>query len=805
MEQATGGISIHELPKEHAASLIWNEEGNRVGFCADSETVRSLRRLASDFGASLEMALLSCYAILLAKYTGEEDIAIGYPLASRMSVLGFSPSGRKRVETFMEEVKQTMLQTFENRDQHKNPTDRPFIKAAFAWQTANEDHSDLSGPFELALTAFEKDSLAIRLEYSTRLFGKEAIERMAGHLIRIVREAADFPEKKIADINMLSDEEIGRILSFSGTKTDYPSDQTIHRLFEEQVRLTPDRPAVMTEDGHMTYRELNEQADRLAKVLQDNGVKPESVVGIVADRSVGTIVGLVAILKAGGAYLPIEPDYPGERIKYMVKDSQAKYLLAPSTWKCTIEFEGEIIRWDDEKHCRECSSDLASAATARNLAYIIYTSGSTGNPKGVMVEHRSVVRLVKNTNYFDFSKEHRILQTGAIAFDASTFEIWGSLLNGSCLYLLKEKELLDLHKLKQTIIGHRITALFLTTALFHHLAEQDPDVFRTVNTLLVGGEALSPKHANAVRRTCSDLRMANIYGPTENTTFSTYYPIEREFECGIPIGRPIGNSSAYILDKHLKLQPIGVAGELCVGGDGVARGYLNRPDLTEAKFVENPLVPGEMLYRTGDLARWLPDGNIEYIGRIDDQVKIRGYRVEPGEIESRLLEHDGIAEAAVAVKADGSGNPMICAYFVAKQRLSISGVKTFLAQRLPDYFLPSHMVQMERLPLTPNGKVDKKALPGPDLLRPVNVNSNEPASGTEQLLKKIWLDVLELDDAGLDDNFFESGGHSLKASVLLTRIQRELHVKIPLKAIFKTPTIRELAKLIPAGEPTTST
>lgn len=602
----------------------------------------------------------------------------------------------------------------------------------------------------------------------------------------------------------LNGEEKRQILSFSGTNRDYTPDRTIHNLFEEQARLTPNHLAVILENQKITYRELNERANRLAHMLKGHGIGPECIVGILVNRSIETIVGLLAILKAGGAYMPIDPDYPADRIEYMLKDTLAEVLIAPAGSKRFFAFDGPTLDLNDELQYSFVSTDVISDATARNLAYIIYTSGSTGNPKGIMVEHRNVLRLVKNTNYFDFSMEHRLLQTGAIVFDASTFEIWGSLLNGLTLCMLKDKDVLDLHKLKEAIVGYDITSLFLTTALFHYISEHQPDIFRTVNTLLVGGEALSPKHANTIRRMYPHLRLANIYGPTENTTFSTYFQIEHQLEAMVPIGKPISNTSAYILDSHLQLVPIGVAGELCVGGEGVARGYLNRPDLTEAKFVDNPFVPGEKMYRTGDLARWLPDGNIEFIGRIDDQVKIRGYRVEPGEIEARLIEHDGIAEAVVAVKQDSSGNPLICAYFVGKRPLSTLELKVYLSQRLPDYFLPSYLVELESLPLTPNGKVDKKALPGPEQLRQTNEGGNQSSSElnneTEARLLHIWLDILETDRVGIDDDFFEAGGHSVKSSMMLSRIYKEFQIRLPLRAIFNARTIRELAKVIQEEE-----
>lgn len=720
MEQTTGEVSMDELPKGEWCS----DEGSRVSFCFDYATTRRLHHLAINLGTTLDMALMACYAILLSKYTGEDDPVIGYSLENQTFAIRYSPTTHKSFRKFLTEVEITTMQVLEDRNTGRNQSEIPFIKAAFTWQNATTTHvkPDQSGMLELALTACEQESLMICLECATGSYKKDLIEQMVSHLSRIVQEVAYFPKKAIADIRMLSEEEERQIQAFSVHKSDYPCGQTVHHLLEEQVCLTPDRPAIMSEDHQMSYRELNEYANRLAKALQEQGVKPESAVGIVGDRSAGMIVGLVAILKAGGAYMSFEADSPPERIEYMLEDSRADILLAPSSWKPDFAFEGKVIYWDNPQFYLDSCPHTISAVTPQNLAYITYTSGSTRKPIGVMVEHRNIARMVKNSNYFDFSTESRILYTGSMTSEASVFEIWGSLLNGSTLYLMKDKEQLDVLQLKETIIGHHITALFLTTTRFHHLAEHDPGLFRSLNTLLIGGETLSPKHVNTVIKTCPNLRMANLYGPTENTTFSTYFQIEREFESTIPIGRPVCNSSAYILDKQLKLQPIGVPGELYVGGDGIARGYLNRQELTEAKFVDHPFILGERLYRTGDMALWLPDGNIEFIGRIDDQVEIRGYRVEPAEIETRLLEHNGILEAAVDVRTDGSGNPIICAYFVSKQGVSETDVKVYLARNLPEYFLPSLVVQLESLPIAPNGKVDNTALPYPDCLRPMLVN-----------------------------------------------------------------------------------
>ncbi len=352
--------------------------------------------------------------------------------------------------------------------------------------------------------------------------------------------------------------------------------------------------------------------------------------------------------------------------------------------------------------------------TTRDLAYVIYTSGSTGKPKGVLIEQRSVVRLVKETNYVQWSEDERILQTGALGFDAVTFEIFGALLNGGTLYLADKSVILDSDKLGAFIADNRITTMWLTSPLFNQLSQENAELFTGVRQLLVGGDALSPSHINHVRYMCPGLRLINGYGPTENTTFSTTFSIERDYEGSIPIGRPISNSTAYIVNKHNQLQPIGVPGELCVGGDGVARGYANRPELTAETFVPNPFKEGEKMYRTGDLAKWLPDGTIEYRGRIDQQVKIRGYRIELGEIETELMKHPAMKDAVVISREDANGQKFLCAYIVAEQELGAPEVKAFLAQELPSYMVPAYVVQMERLPLTVNGKIDRRELPEPE-------------------------------------------------------------------------------------------
>jgi amino acid adenylation domain-containing protein len=429
---------------------------------------------------------------------------------------------------------------------------------------------------------------------------------MSGHYVRLLEEAVKSPCEPISALPMLGPEEIDRILyEWNNTGTEYPKDKTIHGLFEEQVERTPGHIAVIDSLMQLSYLELDERSNRLSKYLRSQGIRQEEAIGIMSGHSVETVIGILAILKAGGAYLPIDPDYPQERIDFMLKDSGAEIIVG-NRLACSAHIEPSTV----------------SRPPATSLAYIIYTSGSTGRPKGVMINHRSVVRLVKNTNYIEFKPGDRILQTGALEFDASTFEIWGSLLNGLTLYIVSKDVILTPEKLKTSIRRYGITVMWMTSPLFNQMAQADIEIFAGLKNFLVGGDVLSPAHIGRLRRRYPRLNVIDGYGPTENTTFSTTFLIEKEYKGNIPIGKPIANSTVYIVDKYNNPQPVGVAGELFVGGDGVSRGYLNDPELTAEKF------SSARLYKTGDLARWQSEGVIEFLGRMDSQVKIRGYRVE---------------------------------------------------------------------------------------------------------------------------------------------------------------------------------
>ncbi|WP_426454529.1 amino acid adenylation domain-containing protein [Paenibacillus sp. S-38] len=643
--------------------------------------------------------------------------------------------------------------------------------------------------------------MQIRFSYNALVFDRAGVERIRGHWIKAIEQLAADANLSVEALELVTEQERKQImLAFNDTAADYPREASIQGLFEEQARRRPDRIAVVWGNERLTYSELNERANRLARTLCAQGVAAEERVGLIAGRSIHSLVGMLAILKAGGAYMPMDPGHPQERIRFMLEDAGVRLMLAPGAWLDRACMECRTLALDDMGFYRKEGVGVHPRQAAGGgqtggdrLAYVMYTSGSTGHPKGVLTTHRNVIRLISNTDgYADLDENTRLLQTGAMVFDASTFELWGTLLNGGTLVLPPDDILLDGHALRQAIRAHRINTMWLTSPLFNQLSMAGGKLFEGVRTLIVGGDALSVSHVNRVGRDHPGLRIVNGYGPTENTTFSTVYVLDGEQQGAVPIGRPIAGT-AYVVDASLKLAPIGVWGELLVGGDGVARGYLNRPELTESAFIDSPFRPGERCYRTGDLARWREDGTIEFGGRIDGQVKIRGHRIEPGEIEASLLKLAGVQEAVVIVREDGSHAKSLCAYFAAGQKLSAETLRRELSQKLPGYMLPSYFVQVERIPLTPNGKIDRPSLE--------RVRIEEEAEGavaaeneTELAISTIWKKVLGVERVLLDVSFFDAGGDSLRAMQVHQWIREQVNEEVTIVDLFRYPTVRLLAQ-----------
>jgi amino acid adenylation domain-containing protein len=660
----------------------------------------------------------------------------------------------------------------------------------------------------------EKEYIEGVLEYNPLLYDKWAIEKIINHFTVIFQHVLFNLDLEIFNLDILSKDEKQQLLEdFNATQTAYPQDKTIHELFAAQAGKTPDGAAVvghgcmdawMHENISITFRELNKKSDQVARLLCEKGVGPDTVVGIMVEQSLEMIIGILGILKAGGAYLPIDPYYPQERISYILNDSNAGVLLSEVSKVSDLHtpaYGHPSQEGTSSAYRNPLSGGVPAGRGGSSLAYIIYTSGSTGKPKGVMVEHGNVVRLVKNTNYIQFREGDRVLQTGAVEFDASTFEIWGPLLNGLSLYLVPKEEILAAEQVGEIIQKYDIGIMWLTSPLFNQLSGIDIEIFKGLRNLLVGGDVLSPIHINKIRSRFPQLNIINGYGPTENTTFSTTFLITREYKERIPIGKPIANSTAYIVDEPGGLVPVGVPGELWVGGDGVSRGYLNNPELTAVSYKSYRSYRtyiSKRIYKTGDLARWLPDGNIDFIGRMDQQVKVRGFRIELGEIEHQLLKIKGISEAVVIDRKDRTNQTYLCAYIVSKSEINPHEIKGTLGRALPAYMIPTYVMQVDHILLTPNGKVDRSALPAPGLELKAGDNYVAPGNDYEEKMVEIWAEILSLDKEiiGVKDNFFEVGGDSLKATILAAKIHKVFNVRMPLEEIFRTPTVEGICSLI---------
>ena len=695
--------------------------------------------------------------------------------------------------------------------------------------------------------------LSIEFLFNSLLYKKDFVEQISIHLKYLIEQIIENPDIEEREIEIIPVEEKQRLLAeFNNTASVYPKDKTLQQIFAEQVKQTPDHIAVigsseinyktyMTYLTYISYGELNQKSDQLAHVLRERGVKPDTIVAIMMERCLEMIIGLLGILKAGGAYLPIDPGSPEERINYMLKDSNAQVLVVNDA-KCAswLSFApAALLNLSEGHHLNFPASQLPSfpASLPSSLAYVIYTSGTSGKPKGTLITHANVIRVVKNTNYIELTGNDRILQLSNYAFDGSVFDIYGALLNGAVLVLVDRDRVFAVDQLSILIRQQQITVFFVTTALFNILIDTQPHCFTDVRKVLFGGEQVSLEHSRKALQYMGKGRVIHVYGPTETTVFATYYFIDRieEKAITVPIGMPIANTTAFILDKYDRLAPVGVTGELVVGGDGVARGYLNNPELTDEKFkraaighsslvIKNlkravnshlPLVISnseksfpngqcpmthDRLYRTGDLGRWLADGAIEFLGRRDFQVKIRGFRIEPGEIENRLLQHPQVREAVVITRQQPGKEPnekYLCAYIVPKgdQKPEPADFRKYLAGQLPDYMVPAYFVLLEKIPLTSNGKVQRNALPEPTLEKRENYTA--PRNIIEKKLAAIWGEILCRDESiGVNDNFFELGGHSLRAAVLAAKIHQVFQVKIPLKQIFSSPTIKDLAAAV---------
>ncbi len=849
-EQLSNATDVLQLPTDRPRPTHQTFRGAHQSFALSENLSQRVSSLSVRQEVTVFMTLLAAFVTLLYRYTQQTDICIGTPIANRNRaeiepliglfvntlVLRTSVEGNPTFVELLSRVREVALAAYAHQDlpfeqlvealqPERDLSHTPLFQVMFVLQNAPMPALEFAGltgspmavenhaaKFDLTLSLENtKQGLIGSWEYNTDLFDAATIARMARHFQTLLEGVVVNPELRLSDFPILSADEHQQLLvEWNDTKADYPADICIHQLFAAQVERTPDAVAVVFEHvetrhvASLTYRELNKRANQLAHHLQKLGVGPEVLVGICVERSVELIVGLLGILKAGGAYVPLDPSYPSDRLLFMLEDAQVSLVISQESLVNSFEQMTVICLDNDwEVIAQQSDENPINELTGDNLAYVIYTSGSTGKPKGVTVPHKAINRLVFNTNYVKLDPGDKIAQVSNTSFDAATFEIWGALLHGARLVGLSRDVTLSPHEFALQLRSRGISVLFLTTALFEQLATAVPQAFDSLRYLLVGGETVDPKSFEKVLKNGPPKQLLHVYGPTESTTFSSYYWVQDVAESlrSIPIGRPITNTEIYLLDEYLQPVPIGVVGELHIGGAGLACSYLNRPDLTALKFIPNPFSdqPGTRLYKTGDLARYLTNGNIEYIGRSDNQVKLRGFRIELGEIEAVLSQHPAVFQSIVIAQEDSRGDKRLVAYLVPQQKTipTKSELCRFLKQKLPEYMVPSCFVMLDTLPLTPNGKVDHRALPAPEMARPeLSQNFVAPRTPIEEMLAHIWAIVLGIEQVGINDNFFELGGHSLLATQLLTRLREAFSVELPLRCLFEFPTIAELSEVI---------
>ena len=830
-----------QLPTDRPRPALPSYRGARESIELSKELTQELKALSRSHDVTLYMTLLAAFQTLLFRYSAQDDIAVGAPIAGRThdeteGLIGFfvntlvlrsDLSGNPPFRELLGRVREVALGAYAHQDlpfeklveelqPERNLGHSPLFQVMFVLQNtvASAPVREFAGiklrlfgvesepaKFDVMLTMREgAGGLKGSLLYNTDLFDEVTIKRMVGHFQTLLEGIVVHPEQRISELSLLTDPERHQLLvEWNDTKGEYPRDKCIHRLFEDQVERSPDAIALANADQQLTYGALNRRANQLAHYLRKQGVGPEVLVGICMERSLDLIVGLLGILKAGGAYVPLEPDYPKERLAFMREDAEVSLLLTQEKFLFEMSRQPVVcLDRDREKIAQQSDRNPVSQVRADNLAYVIYTSGSTGRPKGVQIEHQSLVNCLWSIGkQVGLNKKDVLLAVTTVSFDIAALELYLPLIVGATVVLAGRDDALDGRRIVDRLKSSGATVMQSTPSSWKLLVDagwEGHDDFK----ILCGGEALSERLADQLLERAASLW--NLYGPTETTVWSTTARVKAN-KRPVPIGRPIANTRLFILDSHLHPVPIGVPGELCVGGDGVARGYRNRPDLTAERFILNPFSdpPEARLYRTGDLARYLPDGNIEFYCRIDNQVKIRGYRIELGEVESVLAQHPAIQQAVVIAREDTPGDRRLVAYCVATADSNPlpHDLRSYLKHKLPDYMIPSTFVLLDSLPLAPNGKLDRKALPAPDHGRPeLDDGFAAPKTPLEETLANIWAEFLKLDKVGIHDNFFHLGGHSLLATQVVSHIRDSFQLDLPLRTLFEAPTIQGIAQKV---------
>ncbi|NEO46167.1 MAG: amino acid adenylation domain-containing protein, partial [Moorea sp. SIO4A3] len=845
-QQLEGAPELLQLPTDLPRPHVMSYRGSTEDFSLSSELTQKLQQLSRNSGSTLFMTLQAAFATLLYRYSGQSDLLIGSPIANRNRreiepLIGFFVNTlvlRTRFDDhpsfseLLRQVRETTLKAYEHQDvpfeqvvealqPQRSLSHAPLFQVMFILQNAPMGKLELPGlslsqlnqhstmaKFDLTLSMMETElGLVGTWEYNTDLFDGSTIKRMATHFQNLLSAIVENPQQVVEQLPLLSEGERHQLLvEWNDTANEYPTEKCIHQLFSEQVEKTPDAIAVVFDQKQLTYHQLNQRANQLAHHLQNLGVGPEVLVGICVERSIQMVVGLLGILKAGGAYVPLDPNYPEERLSYMLADSGVEVLLTQqSLLESFPQNQARVVCLDSDWPAIEQHSavNLDVGVTSDNLAYVIYTSGSTGKPKGAMNTHQGIRnRLLWMQQSYQLTSRDRVVQKTPFSFDVSVWEFFWPLLTGARIVVALPEGHKDSTYLVNLISQQKITTIhFVPSMLQVFLQEPNLDSCSCLKRVFCSGEALPVELTQRFfSKLCCELH--NLYGPTEAAIDVTFWQCQPQENVQIvPIGRPIANTQVYILDSHLQPVPIGVPGELYIGGDGLARGYLNRPKLTSEKFITNPFCSSntERLYKTSDLARYLPDGNIEFIGRIDNQVKIRGFRIELGEIETVLSTHPQIQQTVVIAQENISGNKRLVAYYVSeKQSLTTNQVREFLKQKLPEYMVPNAFVTLDTLPLTPNGKVDRKSLPAPkgEITRVEEYVA--PRTEIEEILTNIWQELLLIDKVSIHDNFFEIGGDSILSIQVVSRAKHS-GIQITPQQIFLHQTIAELARVATTG------
>jgi amino acid adenylation domain-containing protein len=809
-EQLSGNLPILDLPLDHRRTAKPSYEYGQAPFQVPADVARQIDYLAEREGASLSSMYLAAYAILLSRYGNAQELLIGF---TNCAVIRADCAPERSFTRLVREIADRVSTIRQHQaiplgllEQLMNvpaaPGCAPVCDAHFDWEST-ETAQPLHPACDLILRIRERgERITPSVLYRKDLFDSSTIERMTRHFVRLLQSIVSDVEAPIGELDMMPDEERALVLgAYSGSEAEYPR-RCLHELFEEQAALYPDAEALVFGAERLTYRQLDQRSNQIAQFLRQQGIQHEDRVGIFMDRSIGMVVSMLGILKAGGAYVPIDPDYPAERLKFIADDTEVRCVFTEKTVRAKLPTTAPLVYLDgpDSPIARCGNGPVPNISTPESIAVAIYTSGSTGQPKAACIPHRAAVRLVRNTNFVQATSEDRISQVSSPSFDAAILEIWSALTNGAALIGIRKEVLLDPAEVTKLLRAERITILFVNTAYVHQIGRDAPEVLKGPRKIMFGGEAAEPGPLRNILRHVPPGTLVNLYGPAENSVVSSSYEIHSvpEDSATISIGRPITNTRMYLLDKGMHLVPIGLQGEIYVGGDGVARGYWNRPELTAQRFIPDPFSdnPGALLYRTGDLARMRENGEFEFNGRIDDQIKIHGHRIELAEVREAIVSHGAVKQVALLVREDEPGDRRLVAYVTLRQPLDspLESLRQHVKEKLPSHMRPAAFVILDSIPLNTNGKVNRKALPPPSSRPEMATGYSLPQTGLEHMLAKVWQELLGVDRVGVNDNFFDLGGHSLLAARLIARIEKETGQNIPVATLFEAPTISELAQ-----------